>query len=1396
MPLNPSFSTSTPFFIMSLKSHLKAAKAAIDHKKGDDALECADQVLSIDPQNYFGHLFKARAFQLLGKQEEAEKSFQNAVDIEPDNLLGWKGYFQAIKNTSDYAKFFAVLTESAERLAEQNELLEQVPKDIYAFLHKHNFKSDSKLNEVYLRAILPDTRLGALLEGRLGSTLENIRKLLVIVKSREDLDVLSAILKEKLKLPKSLTPEMQLSLNSIEWAIRQKSDLSNLYEQFLSYCDDDATRRQYEIEYLRYKYSILRIVDEKTQLLADVKEMAADLVLLECDDSFPWSLHLDLEDTPSLASLDPQLVHTFLKKFKNEPLGLVLYLFVLSELCPLDRKHFQDLETEKSEPEAAEEEEAENNLDAESDSSLLHLSQAEVMKIMTQGFKGCSTSILAHRIVAHVNNFYSEYAFNLKVCADGIRRLASQQTMYGLDLKNAREDLTCQLALVYTYYEAPKNFGRALQIFDKILSTNPHNEQALIGKGLILVEKGEYQKAQLLLADVVEKFPGNPQALNDLGWCLILQGEFEKGREHLRQAMENVAGMSLRAFEMRASINWRIASSYLDEDSADSLNVKAAYDLIVSSLKNSKFHAPSYTLLGKILHEYYDDKVRAQKCFYRAFELDVAEITAAKYLVEELCAKRDWDVTEILCERVVESEKSKKVLFSQLNTDPDRSWPYRVLGCSALNKQDDAKAIEWFQTALRMQAMDIECWTGLGEAYFNCGRIDAAIKVFQHTTELEGCSWVNFYMLGQAVCMIGDYESGLELLQKALGMNPDSQCIITAIYEQNIMHSTQLLQGGFIGRTLDSNRRAIDAIANAVKINRDSFSLWKSLGDCIGVICKIQRQIDSAPLETICGVLENAENIDDELVGLPAARRLLADNKHVDCVAFLGILAAKAALSKVTKKQNRLVRSALLFNLGLAYITAFHVSMEKETKFRDRAIVTLKEAIKAEPQNAQYWISLGIAYVSLNPSLLQHSFIKASVLDSKDVSPWTNLAALYLRYGDAELAQEAFERATSVAPELATPWLGKALAANLLGDSETSSRLTTHAQVLSNGTSPLAQLCYAISVVDNRISKVSSVRDVAAAQEVSVANAAIRRFLQFQPENITGLKLAFLLSERCHTLEISVEIGELLIAALEKEYEKSESALVLLDLGVAKTQLARVLMGSSKFDDAVENAQFTLDLLSEEEASPDVEKAMLSSRIVIGLSFFFNQQYQEALEEFQVILDEHSLSHKAITLIAQVLYAMDSPESKQAAVDHLFSFIEENGSSLLVVMTLGVISLADDYSSYFEAIKEELEGLSLADLVEDSRNAVPRLLKELNGAMGKSNARVWQKFALLFPGDFRVWEQLDSLMALSSALLSEAKATAPEVSSAYVEKKTRREIQRALLVYADNAAARAALSSH
>lgn len=1383
---------------MSLKQQLKSAKTAIERGDPELALEYVDDALDLDKNCYFAYIFQGKSYQLLSQIENATKSFEKAVKIEPANLLGWKGYFQVAKSQDNYKKFFDVLTRYLEVLIDQEVGIGETIKEVYNYLNAHRYQADTELHEMFLRAILPGTKLGELLDGAMGKPDETLKKLITLTKNSEAHEVRESMAKEKLKMPRVLTPQLKAQLNDFEWSIRLRYNLCQLYDDFLNYCQDDDLRREYESEYLRYKYEILRVSPEKLQLLQEIKVMCEDMVLINTDDLFAWTLHLDLADLKTLADLDEATVLKFIAKFENEGLGHVLLAFSMSELCPFDKEkvksvRLKNIQLRESTP-APDGEELQADIIETDEATDALVSPSEILELMQSGYAKTTNSMLAHRIICSYYIHLQEYEIASGKCTVAIRQLAELQRTYGINLVNCKEDILCVLATVYTYHEAPKNFARALQLYDRILSDNPENKDALIGKGLILLEKHELAEANSMLESVVERFPNDWRALSELGWCKVLLEEFESGRSILAKALENVKGTSLNTLEARASVQWRLAKSYLLEQPVADGAVKLAFDLLIQSLKDSKNYAPSFSLLGVIYNDHYNDKARAQKCFYKAFELDVAEITAAKYLVTELAEKNEWEVTEILCKRVVTSEKSRRILFSPLHDDLDKSWPYRVLGCSALNKQDDAKAIEWFQTALRMQAMDIQCWIGLGEAYFNCGRIDAAIKVFQHTTKTDPDLWVNFYFLGLAVCEVGDYVDGISILKKALDMSPGEECVLNALYEKSIDQSRQLLLGGFIGRTLEVNKFAIETIHEVAQKNFESQSLWKALSECLRLVTQVQLNIEQFPIDLVVEILSKVSVDEDKQFSTETALSLFKEGKQTDAIALLQIHAASAAIAVFPKKVSKFLRSMAYFNLGLAYLDAFHLDDERQAWLRDGAVASIKKAIHIEGGNAQYWIALGNAYVSLNPQIAQHCFIKASVLDLRDTQVWTNLAALYLRYGDTQLAKEAFDRATSLAPDQGVSWLGNALTAEVEGDKKTASRLTSHAYVLSNGRSPLAQLCYALSVVTQRIGSSKDAREVEAAQEFSIANFAIQCFLKMQPNNETGLKLALLLSERCHTYNTSVDIAQRLCNLLEKRYEVSESLSVLLEFAKAKTQLARVCLALEDYANAIDHAQFTIDILADEDQTNEVRTAVLSSRIVIGLSFFFNNQFRDALEELKVILSKHSLSHRAVTLVAQVLFAYNTTETKQAAVDQLFSYIEENGSLLMVVLTLGAISVVDNLEDYFEPIKEELEGLPLSELVGDTSRLVPQLLSEISSKIsGKDRSKVWQKFALLFPHDYSIWKHLSANVALSAALLSDSKRSAIEVARAYVSKGTRREIQRSLLLCADLEIARSAL---
>lgn len=75
----------------SNKAALKAAKAAIDAQKWDDAITHATAVLENDPQNYFARLFLGRALDKQGKPDEAAKAYEEAAKIKPEDDQAWLG---------------------------------------------------------------------------------------------------------------------------------------------------------------------------------------------------------------------------------------------------------------------------------------------------------------------------------------------------------------------------------------------------------------------------------------------------------------------------------------------------------------------------------------------------------------------------------------------------------------------------------------------------------------------------------------------------------------------------------------------------------------------------------------------------------------------------------------------------------------------------------------------------------------------------------------------------------------------------------------------------------------------------------------------------------------------------------------------------------------------------------------------------------------------------------------------------------------------------------------------------------------------------------------------------------------------------------------------------------
>ena len=120
------------------KAALRAAKAALDANRYQDAVDHAKTVLKTDPNSYHAytltqirpcvigietdsaassHVFLGRAFEKLSHNEESQEAYKVAISIKDNDALAWQGLVglyekQAGKRLDDYHDAAIRLAES------------------------------------------------------------------------------------------------------------------------------------------------------------------------------------------------------------------------------------------------------------------------------------------------------------------------------------------------------------------------------------------------------------------------------------------------------------------------------------------------------------------------------------------------------------------------------------------------------------------------------------------------------------------------------------------------------------------------------------------------------------------------------------------------------------------------------------------------------------------------------------------------------------------------------------------------------------------------------------------------------------------------------------------------------------------------------------------------------------------------------------------------------------------------------------------------------------------------------------------------------------------------------------------------------------------------------------
>ncbi len=1249
-----------------------------------------------------------------------------------------------------------------------------------------------------LEILLPTSTLYDYLEGGIPRPAFTYSRIADIVEAEEKEKINTEIGHRRTRLGAKIN---QVT-SEVKREVLGNSPLESLYGSIIDWTHDDEIRRQYEEKLLQHAYDTLIVIPmaKKAAKRKRVQKMAQGLVILKHQFLLAWTIDLEWKDAADIEDMDAGLFREFITLFPDVGLSQMLRGFLDSDISPFPKL-----------TDAAQEQNKESE-----DNPLL--SGEDRLILMNEGIEESSSSILAHRIMGLMYLHLEENESAAATARKGLQRISNESTMSGLPLGNLFDAMKLILATALVQFQAPRHHPEAMELFENVLQRKPTESSALIGIGLILEEQEEYVEAINFFNRALER-TSDPKIKAEAAWCKALNGDNETSLHELEACLPAMEGSDTRAKSLRSQTLYRVGMCIWNRETSSKArkNREGAYARFLASLQADLNYAPAYTMLGVYYADYGRDKKRARKCFQKAFELSSSEVEAAERLAESFAKSNEWDLVEVVAQRVIESGKVRAAPGSKKK---GVSWPFAALGVVQLNNQEYRESIVSFQSALRTSPENYHCWVGLGESYHNSGRYIAATKAFEHAQKLEDTSkdgsvkdnWFTKYMLANVKRELGQYDDAIAGYQEVLRIRPTEFGVSVALLQSLVEGAWHSIELGFFGRAADAASEAVYVAKSIAKEHHEAFNLWKAVGDACSMFTFASAYASRLPTQALLSLLE--ADIDPQVYQILAdidgissetLRTFVQPDQQTPAPLQMTISAAILAQKRAihTCANDIHARAVAWYNLGWTEHRA-HVcsqdaprteSKKKPLKYLKASVQAFKRAIELEAGNAEFWNSLGIVTVDLNPKVSQHSFVRSLYLNDKNARVWTNLGTLYLIQKDVELADKAYTRAQSSDPDYAQAWLGQGLLAMKKGEVSKARNLFTHAFEIADSSSPMIKRQFAMSTFDHLLlsppgSTTSAIQPLFALHQL---RSQISADFAFQ-------HLSALFAERVGDFGDAAATLDLVASNLEAEYETSESSVLLMRFALAKADLGRAQLAQREFEAAAENAETALSLSEEDVKNEARQKVRLSAHMTAGLAYYYQGSMDQAISMFRSALEETQGNPDIVCLLAQVLWAKGGDQERSVAREQLFDCVENHPGHSGAIILLSVIAVLDDDQDTIEAVTMDLEALRTRDsLTSHEQSKVTELLSTISalfpGDAGQDVSELSQATAttMLAPSHPHGWLQLAGLLEESYpaeiAVLTATKACPPEghldandLSKAYSGTRRLDDAQRAVMV--------------
>lgn len=1191
-----------------LKTFLKNARQALNEKDNSYCISQCESALEIDSKSYNAYVFLALAHTNLAAFELGEKNYEKAIALDQKNLLAWQGLLNLHHKANKVSKYIDISSRIAAIYAEDNDTDNCLKVIEKAVAYAKESGNTTEISQA-LRLILPVSPFFQMLEDKLPGPVETYLELSELLEEQEATSISKEIAKGRSRLGVKLD---QLT-SDVKRQTYESSQLEAIYEEIINWSLEEAVRRDAEAKLLSHAIDRLKVSQskEKPPQLARIMTIARGMAIVKVANHLPWNIVLDYTDT-DLQQLDLELLINYTTLFPEMKFSKALMLYIRSTNSPFPSSEVARFLNENDQKTPIKSSEMSDVLAA-----FLDVYESDEPTAL----------LLCQRIIVSLYTFEQDWSVVMdfsESCSQQINTI-KQETSASLQSVEAGNDLCMARAL--TYYRTPKFHSRAFKLLDTVVSNGNEGQEteALIGQARILKIDGRYTDSQSLLATVLKKAPENAEALLELAECAAQDGRDEQALSILAQLC-TPREVSLSRGTL-ATIYYYIGrcKSVLGRQTTD------AYAAYIQSLRYNMNHAPTYTALGLYYADVQQDVRRAEKCFQKALELSSAELVAAQRLASTFADDANWDLVEIIAQRVIKGNERLQV-----------SWPYRAIGFVHLNTNNYQSAVSAFQSGLRLASSDIDAWIGLGESYLELGRYQAAEKAFARARLFEPDNWHARFLSATVATALGEHTAACSTLEDLVKEDEDSLSLKSSLSVAYLSCAKHHLGLGWYSKAKEVLLKTLELSLSMMSLDRAGDSIFPY--DCLGRASKLlagnciisDTEFDSVldRLESIC----QETDLEQEFITTTESPKSVQSR-----YALLSIRANLCCIE--TQDLDAKDEAVYWFEVGQTLLLVDPYS-STSTDHHRAAITAFRCAVKLDPVNDAFWSALGVATSTQDIEMAQHCLIKAVVLDQKSSKHWTNLGYLYLKLHHVEAANQAFVAAQTLDPSSALAWLGQACIARDIGESD--HELFEHALRLGRPSeTPLVAIKFVQSALEQK--KLSDGSSDLLHSAIWALTQASKGPGSVEQENVVSYLRALLL-ERASDEHLPINECLKLVEALEEAYENDESAETLRRYCDAKAVLARSHLRLKDYEAATETASSVIEL----EPSDNMQ-SLRSCKLVVGLAEYFTNQSDEAIATLQELYEETDNDSEILSYLVQILAASSDEASQSLALELLES---------------------------------------------------------------------------------------------------------------------------------------------